>query len=415
MRRLWERYARGLPLLGFASSLGSTGVRMVLLLGQIALVARALGPAQFGEFSVLVALCAALGALSGWGGSVLYVRDLSRSENGIGLLARTLRMFVMSSFLLVLVAVAVQYFFFPGRMTLAAIAAVAVSDLALGALTPHATRILFAHDRYRALMLLKFIAAGARLAAAAIFTLVATHDVNVWAWYYLAASALTALACLHLSFNWRSVAARPVWLGRELVEGLTFASGSAMQIARRNLDRPLAFALLGPEFAGAYAAAARLVDAAIMPMYSVLNVTQRRFFHLGHTSHADMWGLLRTMGIVIGLVGLMAALGLAIISPLMRTLFGPDYAAAAPIVLALAPLPFISGFIALGNDVLAAQGEQAVRVLAELLGCAMKVAIALALVPSYGWIGFAVAILVADSSIAACVWFRLLRPRAVAT
>lgn len=409
------RFGR-LPGRGFVVSMGSSMLRLAIQLGQFVLVARALGPTDYGLFAGLVGLCASLSAIAGWGAGTLYVRDVAKQglEHDMGLLARSLWMFVPSSVLLAGATVAGVALLSNG-MDLASIVAIIAADLIFGAFTQVVIRMLLAGDNFNRVAIAEFSFSGTRLLAAAIFFLAGLHSAQAWADFYLGASIVSAGISLVLMHGRQALFTRPTWRGGEFRDGFAFAWGQGAQQARRNLDKPLALVALGPELAGVFAAASRFVEAALLPMFSMLRVTQRRFF----AAAADGWGEIRrfllTMLPLVAGMGLALAVALVGLAFTVQWLLGPQYAGTAPILVALALLPGLNGAAAVASDALSARNRQSVRLFVETAGCGLKALLCLALGAAFGMPGFLAGLIATDVIVAIVLLTMALRHRAEPT
>lgn len=408
--------ARNLPARGFLMSMGSSASRLLIQLGQFVLVARSLGPADYGPFAALVGFCVSLSALAGWGAGTLYVRDIARRgvEHDLGLLARSLWMFAPSSLLLA-AAMALGFGLFGAHLDPSAVAMIVVADLVFGGFVQVTTRILLASDQFSRLAVAEFTFSGSRLLAALAFVGIGGSSVDVWAWFYFGASAVAAAVCFVLIDGARAAVTRPSWAGNEFRDGFAFAFGQGAQQARRNLDKPLALAALGPELAGVYAAASRFVEAALLPVFSVLRVTHRRFFSAATQSWDAVRQFLLTMLPLIALVGITLAASLVGLAFFVEALLGPAYAGTAPILIGLALLPGLNGASAVASDALSARNRQAWRLFVEASGCALKATLCLGLGHAFGMPGFIAAVVATDATVAAVLLVLALYRRQLAS
>lgn len=393
-----EAAALRLPLKGFAVSALASAIRLVLQLGQLLLVARTLGPAGFGEIVALVGLCTALSALAGWGGATLYVRDLPRlgADAAQGLAARALWMFVPSALLVAVVAALADRLWLGGAMPWRAVALVVTADLVFATAVQLGMKLLHAHDRHGRALLLEMVFAASRLAAALLLVWQGGTDPADWAGLYCGASALAAAIGLVLV---GVPTGRPRWVGGEWRDGLALAAGGGAQMARRSLDRPVSLAVLGPELAGVHGLAARLVEAALLPLFAVLRVTHRRIFGAAAGGPGALRRLVLRLVPLLGGLGALAALGLVALSFAVEPVLGPAYAGAAPVLVGLAALPALNALSALGGDVLAARGRAGLRVGIEGLGVCLKIGLALWLAGAHGLPGLIAGVVLADLAV----------------
>ncbi|WP_306142847.1 lipopolysaccharide biosynthesis protein [Roseibium sp. MMSF_3412] len=391
----------GIQISGVLRVLTGSVAKLAIQLGQFVIVARLLGPAEFGEFAAIVALCAGTSALVGWGSANLYVRDVTRrarSENDAWwrLVGMTVISFCVVAPLIVVASVGV----FGLNIALGAVLSVILADLFLARFVNQISFVLLTHNHSGATALNDVVFAFSRLAFAGLFAVMLTeHTANTWAVFYVLATVCSAGVAL---ISVRSVL-RPVRLARitrqELTDGAAFSLGTSAHMMRRQIDRPISQVMLSSEAAGLYASAARLSEAAIMPIAAFFRVAYRRFFQTGSDQGQ---GALRSFALRVGtlilLVSLSTAGALWVAADYLHYLLGPAYRDAGSVLKVLAILPVIHAVTNLCGDILSGLDRQWTRFSVELVALALKSLILVILVQKGGsTVMFAAFVVAADA------------------
>ena len=277
------------------------------------------------------------------------------------------------------------------------------ADLICGAFILFASRVLLAHDRFGRMSRVELAFACLRLMAALAFTLSGGDLAQDWAIFYFGVSVLAAIHAFIVIGGSRAIKTKPTWPDRAFKDGFVLSSGSTAQMARRNIDRPIALAVLGPEAAGLFGAAARFVEAALIPIFSFSKVIHRRFFSAGADGAAYAF-MLRMLPFVLALGGA-AALGLAVLSFLLEALLGPEYEGASRILLLMVLVPLANALSALAGDGLVTSGRQNLRLYIDLGALALKLGACALGAEVAGLYGLVSAVVIVDLALAATYWF----------
>ncbi|MEM9755036.1 MAG: hypothetical protein AAF914_03535, partial [Pseudomonadota bacterium] len=260
------------------------------------------------------------------------------------------------------------------------VALIILSDCFFARLVHVQSFVLLAQGRSGATAANDVVFAALRAGAAVLFVaLIPQGGAAAWAPFYLAASVLSALVAMSWTRRALYAAGLGVFVRRDVVDGAAFAGGTAAHMMRRQIDRPLAEALLSGPTAGNYAAAARLAEAAMLPIATVFRVTYRRFFAAGASPSPAMRGLVLRLAALLALACLGVGVGLWIVADNITLVLGPEFADAGDALRVLALLPFIHAANNLMGDALSGLGRQWDRTLCEAVALAAKVAIIVAL------------------------------------
>lgn len=376
------------------------GVQVALLL----LVARYLGPEQYGQFAGIAALALALGTLSSFGLGFLVLGESAKSpEAGAAVLARAVPATALSAAILGPIYLWLAIAVLDSGTGLLIVSLVGLSELILVpivGLLAHRLHGLGMIARSQALalwpMVLRLL--GLLLALA----LLPDRSLEIYAWIHLI-GALTAAA-----LAWRSSRAHGQFLQSlhhpepaELRRGARHAVMSFTAITPGELDKALALRLLGAADAGLYALASRGMAVVTLPVIAMLLAALPRMIRELQGGESNSGGLLRMVIGLAGLYGLVAAAILYLAAPpALEWALGTEYAGIGDIVAKIALIaPFISVRIATGA-VLFALDRPLLRSAIEGGAVLAMITLALLLVPKLGLPGLVWAVLISEATMA---------------
>lgn len=406
------RFARPI-LINYLLSGGSLGTAALSQLVTFAILARALGPAEFGLFVQISAVIAVAVQLCGFGASDCLLRRVSREpESYPSLLGHNLLLIGLSGAVLVVGSVAAMsswvrlssgpsvdaqtltLLFFGNVVLVRVILLVETVFLSLGRV----------HAANHAVVGF----AVARMATAALACLVfQVSSLSDWALWQCGGNLLYAL----VGAAWLSPLGRPrlAILREELKAGLLFSSQFVMRAVRSNVDL-LVIGLFTPiETVGSYGVARRIMDSSYLAIDALNRLIYPRLSRESHDGlHLALPTAKRALIAALAL-GTATFFILFALAPWLPALFGRDYHDLPFFVRCLSGTIILVGAWAAAIDLLGASGRQDVRAWilnsANLLG---SVLIALAT-----WlaapIGTFIALYAIDGAIVMAAWLVLLR------
>ncbi|TSE29698.1 Polysaccharide biosynthesis protein [Tepidimonas thermarum] len=370
-------YARdGLRLFGWLL------LRAVAQAITVLLLARWLGPTDYGVFVAALAIASFFTPLAGLGlGGVLLIRGARTPAHLPLLQRRAATAWAVASVLVLPLALLAMATSLPAAQPLWALALLALAEVAAASWVELCARSAQAqHQAHR----FGAIQAGlplARLAALLAVLPWAAPTPAVWMAAYAAASLLYA-AALAAAAHWPRLAGPPdgtLPATAALVqEGLPFAGGAVAMRLQAEFNKPV-LAHLSYAQAGAFAVAQRVIDLATLPLAALQEALWPRLF----AAAAPNARLVRT-GALLLLLALAAGLALALAAPLLPALLGTGYAAAADALVLLALLPALQLVRNLGNAWLIANVSNAALYVVYTASAAAGVLLALLLVPRWG-------------------------------
>ena len=387
--------------------------QVVRIAGQalwVIVMARSLGPSGYGTFAGIAGLATTLGGLVGLGTGYLLLQNVSRNPSTFGthwLQAKLTTLF--SGIVLVPLFAGLAYLVVKQHAVINVIVAIGVSELVCYPLVYVAGFAFQAHERMGQAGLVTAIMSGLRLLAIVVFLFAApTRDLASYVWFHLAASisgALIALSIVHASL--RPARARFSLRTKEVREGLSFSAVWFTGNAVTELDKTLALRLAGSELAGIYSVAYRMINALTLPVASLAQAAQPRLFRQATDRTAGGGLLVRHLVLVALVYGLAVSVVVWLCAGLLPLLLGQAFVHAAEAARLLIFLPPLVALRQIGNTLLMTSGRQLLRVLIELPGILLLIALATILIPRYGIAGIALTVSITEAALAACVWTSL--------
>lgn len=385
-------------------------VKLVGQLGYFLLVARALGPHDYGVVASVTALLMVFGSFAGWGSDHILIRHVTAAPERFGAyFGNALFQTVATALPLGLIVYVAQDVTI--GMAPLAFAAFAVGELFFVRLHVLAVSCFMAFERGGDLMvlnagfsLLRLVASGAAIAFSSPL------DIAMWAHWYLAGAFLSGVLALGYTM-WRLGLPRWYFARGELGLGFHFCLSFTADGAIRDIDKPIVAYLAGPVVAGLYNAAFRIVDAAGMPLRALTASFYARFFKHGHNGLEQSFQFaLRVLPLTLGYT-LFAGIALTLGADYLPLILGDKFSAAVPVATCLAFAPVFNGLSAIGGDILTSTGRQRTRALVIACLSVSPALLCCLLVPRYGAMGAAYASLGSSALVAATIWFMVMRSR----
>lgn len=329
--------------------------RLVVQAISIVLIARLLGAEGYGAFASAAALAITLGAISTFGGHYLVMNAAARRDaNRIDILRQAIPLTIVVGLILTLLHVALcRLWLTPTNASAFAIACIAVADIILQPLLwLRSFEILGSGEAWRS-QVIATLAIGMRLIAASVAWFVpALRSLDAYAPCHLLATLAGLLLALKLSGQvWPSARQWRIPDRRFLQSSSGYAATSVTAMAPLEIDKVVAASLVPLGAAGIYAASARVLAAAVLPVVAMMVAALPRLA----TSDKDGHGrLLRAILVASSTYGAIIAILFWLSAPVVERLFGTAYLGLADLlrVLALAA-PGLALRIAAGNTLVA--------------------------------------------------------------
>lgn len=381
------------------------GLRLFVQAGTLLLIARVLGPEEYGVFAGVAALAFLLGTLSTFGTNLILFEDVSRAagrRNDVLSYAIPVT-FMFSAFLSVVFFLIAGWLITDTDISLGVLLAIGITEVLLQPFLGLMATEHHALGRIARAQLLALTPMVLRLmAAACIYFTGFSAALNYYAGGYFLASALAlVLGAYYFPQSWPSWRSWRLPKREEWRKNAGYASINVCKSSSTELDKTLALRLLTLEAAGVYAAASRVVSAITLPVTAMTLSALPRLFRESRTQQESSWYLLQWMygGALVYSLCLAGALWL--VAPALSALFGDGYYAMQDAVrwLCLA-IPGMTLRLIAGN-VLMAMGKPWQRTGSEVAGLIVLVTSSIILTRNMGLVGMPLAMVFSELSMAA--------------
>jgi O-antigen/teichoic acid export membrane protein len=384
-----------------------SGVRLVLQAIYFVLIARALGPSQYGAFIGAVALIgiATPFASLGFGGILIKntARDRERFAESWG---NALWITAIGGSLLIVLVLGASHFVIGGRVPLRLMLFVAFADLFCSPLITVAGQAFMAFEKLRGTASTLIVLSASRTACALFLaTRVAHAAAAAWAALYLVSSAIAGIYAVVLvcrEFGLPKLALSKI--GPDLAEGFSFAIGASSQTIYNDIDKTMLVRLSELSAAGIYGTAYRLVDLIFQPVSALLYSSFARFFKAGENGISGSVNVARGLLPYTLAYGAAGAIALFFLSPVLPFILGHGFGESVEALRWLAPLAIIRPVHYMAANSLTGAGFQGLRAAVQVGVAAGNVALNFWLIPAYSWRGAAWVSLASDGALALGLW-----------
>ena len=372
------------------------GLRLLIQAGTLLLVARMLGPNEFGTFAGVAALAVLIGTFSTFGTHLVLLGEMSKDphqrEHILSYAVPTT--LIGGSLLFVLYIGICKLLFADILLPLSILICIGVTEIILLPLYILPTMESLALGKTARSQLITIFPLGLRmLVAIGILISSTTEPLLIFAWLYMA-MALLALVLMKWkkSSAWLSVKQWRLATRAELKHSAGYAALAMTAAGPSEIDKMLAVKLLPLGVTGIYIAASRVIGAATLPVIALLLSATPRLFRIGdNTSKQSKQLTVCVFGAVfIYSMCLVGILWLA--SPIFEWLLGVQYVGVADM---LAWLCFAVPALALRystGSILITMNRPWLRAGFEIVGVLILFIAASLLIPQMGIYGMPIAL-----------------------
>lgn len=395
------------------------GMYTLVQAGTLLLVARMLGPYQFGAFAGVASLAVLLGTLSPFGTNVTLLGEVAkepgRRDRVLAYAIPTTLFFgsALLAFYIVVCLLVLHALQMPATVLLA----IGITEIWVQALFRLAVSEHQGLGRIAGSQLLKTLPMALRLvAAASVFLAHPANPLLAYGYAYPAASLLALVLAVQMSpsawpapHQWRLPSIS------ELRHNAGYAALTISASGPGELDKTLAANLLPLPAAGLYSVGTRIIAAITLPVTAMMESALPRLFREGNeqakrTGQLLLWifGAAFAYSVTIAIVLWLAA-------PVFDWVFGEKYHGLDYTLrwLCLA-LPGMALRMSVGN-VLMALGRPWVRVTLEVMGLVVLIMMATALIGLFGEKGMPLALACSEWPMAAIGWVYLRHYQSIQT
>lgn len=385
----------------------SLGGRLVLQAIYFIIIARTLGPEQYGAFISVQALVAIISPFTSLGAPELLVKNVSRNPENFSIYLGNA--FVVTS---VLGAVGCLFlvlgspFLLHESISVGLIILVSISDLFFEKFIATSRRSFQAFQRLSKTGLIDISLSAARLVAVITVVLFASQiDATEWGYFYLGSTVCAAFFALFLVL--RELGTPKTDLARlrpEAAEGFFFSVSISGHNMYNQTDKVMLARLASLEVAGVYSVAYRIVEMTLVPVRAILEAAYAKFFQHGKDGIRSSYAFASRICPFAIAYGLFAAFMIFVFAPTVPFFLGEEYQGSVSILRWMAPLPLLKALYSFASDALSGAGLQGIRSFLIIVAASLNVSANLWLIPILSWKGAVLATLFSSSFLVIAFW-----------
>lgn len=378
------------------------GIGLVLQAVYFILLARLLGPVEYGIYAGAFAFTSLVAPYGPLGTGTVFLRYVSLAPRSFAVYWGN----ILAVTLLVGGATVVGLHFAGAHLlnpsSAALIALAGLSNCIFAQLIIEASRVFQTFEQMRLTAVLNLLTSAARtLAAGSLLYLL--HRASAWQWA-VASTAVSGLAALTTVLMICHKFGRPRFsvhvFRRHATEGVGYAAAMSTASVYNDLDKTMLSHYGMNQANGIYAMAYRIIDIATIPIFSIRDAAMPRLFKLGQQ------GLRATSDLAFRLLGrsaVMAAVcsvGMFALAGIIPLVVGQGFSESAAALRWLCPIPLLRSVHQMTGSALTGAGLQSWRTAAQVTAAILNFGLNLWLIPHAGWLGAAWASLVTDGALA---------------
>jgi O-antigen/teichoic acid export membrane protein len=367
------------------------------------LIARLLGPSQYGIYAGAFALTSILGQYSGLGSGTVFLRYVTAKPEQFSLYWGNILLVTTVAGAVAIAALSLfaGRLFSPEAQSITLLAAMA--NCLCNQLTTSAAKVFQTYEQLR-------VTAGLNVATNFVRTLaaggmlLAMHRASAYQWSIatVVVSLLAAVAAVvTVTVKFGRPAFSPTLTRKHLAEGFGFAFATSTSTAYNDIDKTM-LSHYGMNAAnGIYTMAYRIIDVAGIPGLAIREAAMPRFFRRGLTGIRESGALsVRLLKRAVPL-GLLAMVAVFLTAPIIPRLVGHGFSGTVLALRWLCPIPVFRAFHHMTGSALTGSGFQRYRTISQGLAVALNIGLNVWLIPRHGWLGAAWSSLLTDGALAA--------------
>jgi O-antigen/teichoic acid export membrane protein len=382
------------------------GLGLVLQAAYFVILARLLGPLQYGVYAGAFAFASLVAQYSALGTGTVFLRYVSSDHSAFAVYWGNILVVtsVVGGGLVVALDLLGPRLLNPASAALVLLAA--IGNCVCAQLTIESARVFQTFEKMRITALINLLTNLARtIAAAAMFISMRHCTARQWALVSTLVSALAAAAIV-LTISLRFGRPRfdsKLFLKRG-AEGFGFAVAMSTSSLYNDLDKTMLSHYGMNHDNGVYTMAYRIVDIATIPIFSIRDAAMPRFFKLGRegiSASAELAHRLlrRTLAL-----GALSSVAMFLAAPLIPMVVGHGFIEGVAALRWLCLIPLFRGVHQMTGCALTGAGMQRYRTIIQLLAATLNFFLNLWLIPTWGWHGAAWSSLCTDAALAAMSW-----------
>lgn len=390
----WATWRPGTLLRNTFLASGWNVARILVQAGSLVLMTWVFGAKGYGTLAGVTALYITLAQFVGLGSGVVLVRHLARnSDEPAARMLATQRAYLGSGLLAFVLVWPCSIAVFGDAMPPYALACLAAAEMiAAPAIMP----LVYWHQARENMFLsgaILTLAPIARICAAMTTALLGTRELTIYATLHLGWLTLAVITTHLLTSLPKMRGRKPSPIIQTMREGLPYAVSAVTLTAGNELDKTILLRTQGSVITGQYTAAYRIMQAATLPVNSlILAATPRMFKFAVNAGKTLFWSML----LATTVYALIAALLLGMLSPYVSLLLGEEFTHSSTLLRMMCFVLLTNCIKQLVTAQLTVSDRQKERNLIEAAGLFASIALLVTLTPMFGAIGAIIAMGASD-------------------
>jgi len=356
---------------------------------QFLLLARVLGPLEFGRIAAVASVASVLTPFSGMGAANVMIMRASRDPGLLQLYFGNalLNALITGSLLTALAGLGITPFL-GARGSVLIMVVFCLSELIFSKIIDICWQVFVSNERLHWTGIFLVAQSFAKLAAVFLFMAIGEHRAAIWVWWALASNGLVAAWIVRTTAAHVGVPRFDARLARrEFSKGIPFAIGLSAKGFYTDADKVFLARYGAAQSVGMYTVAFRVVQMALVPIKALSTASQARYFRAGEggvDGTLDVaWRLARGMIPMALLLGL----GFYVAAPLITWVTGAQYAESTTILRCFVGLPVLLAAQSLLGDALSGSGNQKTAAILQVAAAGLTCGLCIVLIPRFDWRG----------------------------
>lgn len=364
------------------------------------LLARGLGPNEYGAFAAVLALSRVFSAFATWGYGNILIKNVSRNPNkfpsywGAGVLITCI-----CGGCFTILTLVISKFYIHLSLSIVAIVLISTTDLILSGLQSLCQQAYQSFDKMNRVVQIQNTTSVFRLIGmVSLILIIKFPTATSWSYLYFLTGFIPSVCAVFLVNKELGYFKFGVDIRKEeFLEGFYFSVSKASHSLYNDIDKTLLASMASVEITGLYSAAYRFIDFSFAPIDGLLTSAYTNYFK--HGKNGVKGGVNWALKLIpwSATYGLLASILLFSLAGLIPFFIGPSYQETAVILKWLSPIIFFKSIQYLVADVLTGSDHQFVRTIIQLSVALENFIVTVWLIPIYGWLGAAIASVTSDA------------------
>ncbi|MFS0836750.1 oligosaccharide flippase family protein [Paenibacillus sp. 1P03SA] len=395
-----------------SSKVGRNTVWMFIAIGgrtlfqalYVILLAKMLGPQDFGSFMAIIALFTMIIPFIDIGESNVLIMKVARKPEQFSVyFGSTLFSLLTGSLILGSLTVLISSYLY--HTTLLIIILLTLGELIIGKFIEIIGKCFQAFELLSFTAFINVLVSFLKvLSILVILIFNGQVTLEIFSWYYLSTNLIVAVTGYFLVLK---KLGRPqlnlVHLKDDIKDGMHFAVGTTSKTIYSELDKVMLNGFVSAEITGIYSAASKIINLTFTPIQALLTATYARFFRYGSKDIANTYHFGKRITRITALYGLSIAILIWICAPLVPLVLGQGYASTVEVLYYLSLIPFLQSIYYPLSDVLTGAGYQSYRSYIQVAAVVLNVGLNVILIPLLSWKGAALSAIISQVFICASI------------